>query len=481
MSISNSGQMLSQRVVSATHHALACPDIILEIIEQVPSPSDGPSKARHDNRRMLAALARSCRAFNGPATKVLWSQLDTFFPLLNIFSAFHGHQTVPDTSPPCMISGNILPQEFARFRELGGFLQAVAPSDCICEFDTPNSDVWYYLSRISGGKPLFPSLRELHWAIRQPSSAGILFLLTSSLRRLTICYSDDNQDSDEWQLGQGMLFRTIFDVAPLLTHLTFADINHMLLSACLSNVNNLQGLRVLSLCQNVSVDLDILRSLSSIGSLEELSFAVDIDWLDEPSFSGFSTLKKLEMITMSGSVESARSYLTSFSSPGLRQLTFRIQTELLNVDEIYATCTLFAHRFPSLEDLTWTFLIRPGVPLELALAPLFPLRMTKLSLELIATPTTPPLLTDDLFATLARAWPRLTVLSVVVPDERADALRVATGHITAHTLLALAHAGPVAGGRAQAPDHPARAAHARRGPPGSRAGWGVRGVCADVG
>ena len=140
-----------------------------------------------------------------------------------------------------------------------------------------------------------------------------------------------------------MLFRTVFDIAPLLTHLTFKDVHHTILPTCLSNVAILRGLRAVSLCHDASVDLGILRTLSTMESLEEISFATDIDWLDEPvDFSGFPTLKKLEMSVMSGSAESARSWLNGFSSPGLRQLTLRIHTELLNTNEISAACALFA-------------------------------------------------------------------------------------------------------------------------------------------
>ena len=127
-----------------------------------------------------------------------------------------------------MISGDILPHEFTRFRELVSFVRAVVPSACVCELESANPDVWVYLAQISGGKSLFPHLQELHWAIREPSSTELLFIVSSSLRRLHVCHSLRSSDSREWKLSQSMLFRTIFNVAPHLTHLIISDTNEVL-------------------------------------------------------------------------------------------------------------------------------------------------------------------------------------------------------------------------------------------------------------
>ena len=86
-------------VESATSRALTCPDIILEIIEQTPHLSDDTSSSVCDRRRLLADLALVCKTFNGPATKTLWSRLDSFLPLLAIFSAFDHKNISADLAP----------------------------------------------------------------------------------------------------------------------------------------------------------------------------------------------------------------------------------------------------------------------------------------------------------------------------------------------------------------------------------------------
>ena len=334
-----------------------------------------------------------------------------------------------------MISGEIPANEFSRFCELGRFVQAVVPRyDCVCESTIIDPGTWHYLARVSQGIPLFPSLRELHWTIQDPSSTDILFLVPPSLRCLTICYSGCSSDSREWMLSQEMLFRTIFNTAAQLTQLIIRDVDEALLPACLVHARVLRQLRVEFLEHRTSVGLDTLRAVSSMDSLEELSFSFDAleDLVD---FSGFSALKKLEMTMISGS---ARPIFVAFSSPNLRELTLDSEIEVLKAEEASATSAMLAQSFPSMEDLTWSLSVGDGVPLESALAPLFPLRLAKVSLKVRGLSSSTP--TDDLFATIARSWPGLVELSINIPYQSDDA-GLLPG-ITAHALLAFARGCP---------------------------------------
>ena len=83
---------------SATSRALTCPDIITEIVEQTSHPLDGTLDFQYD-RRLLATLALVCHTFNGPATRALWSRLESFFPLMNILSTFDNKTLDPEDIP----------------------------------------------------------------------------------------------------------------------------------------------------------------------------------------------------------------------------------------------------------------------------------------------------------------------------------------------------------------------------------------------
>ncbi len=439
---------------SATSRAIACPDIIIEIIEQTSLPSHGALRVDPEHeRRLLSALSLVCQAFNKPATKALWSRLDSFHPLLGLFSAFDDRVVSPNSAPtyvsrwnrevphannlhPKMISGDISPHEFSRFRELGSFVRAVVPHDgCVCDLVAINPDVWPYLAQQSGGKSLFPHLRELHWTIQEASGTELLFIVSSSLRRLFVCYGLCSTDSREWMLSQSMLFRTIFNIAPHLTHLLINDIHDALFPACLSNLPALRTLRMVSLDQDEPVNSGVLRMLSSVESLEELSIAVSS--IGHVDFSGFPALKKLDV-----SIEGpSYLFLDAFSSPRLRRLSLRNGPNLTDTDELFMMSTAIAQRFPAIADLelVLSFQVRNGgTSLETALTPLFPLSLIHFSLESSNSLVGP--FTGDLFAALAQSWPHLLELSFVTPQLRDGVLSRAG--ITARTLLALARACP---------------------------------------
>ena len=443
---------------SQTHRALACVDLILEIIEQTSPLSDSTSDARETHRKLLATLALVCKTFNGPATKALWCRLDSFLPLMVIFSAFD-HKKSSTDSPATnvctvnpilcaiivvtddrkkMISGDIPPYEFSRFRELGSYVQAVGPpwTTCVCHTELIDAGSWHYLARLSPGEPLFPYLRELHWTVQDASCTELLFLVSSSLRCLTVCYSGHSADSREWTLSQGMLFRTIFDIAPHLTHLVLRDIEDKLLPACLSHARLLRGLHVTSFDHGVFIGFDTLRIMSAMEALEELSFGFDPLSEDLVDFSGFNALKTLEMTVL---LTPTRLIFDAFSSPNLRKLSLNSRSEVLNHDEASAMATTLAQTFSAMEDLTWTLEIRDDVPMEAVVAPFLPLPLVRVRLEIFGVPESN--LSDEFFATLPESrWSRLIELCVSVPCQPNTVAQLPG--LSARTLLAFAQGCP---------------------------------------
>ena len=291
--------------------------------------------------------------------------------------------------------------------------------------------------RLFQGKPLFPSLQELHWYIQPPVSAGIIFVVTSALRRLTVCYGGDGGNSRTWRYTQQKLFRTIFDAAPKLTYLAVNDTHPAIIPACLSSIQVLDELRVLSLDNAACISSDVLSTLSRLERLEELTFAVKPKEGSLVDFRGFPRLKTLDMSVLNGST---RSIICRFSSPELRKLTLLTPENVVDPDEFLHIATELSKSFPSMEQLSWTFSYPSAAPfevappLETALAPLLPLRMT--SVSLVFDEPIPDALSDETFHVIAKSWPRLVYLRIT--DGFGDTPRPFETNVTWRSLITLA-------------------------------------------
>ncbi|PIL33643.1 hypothetical protein GSI_04266 [Ganoderma sinense ZZ0214-1] len=237
-----------------------------------------------------------------------------------------------------------------------------------------------------------------------------------------------------------MLFRTIFNVTPHLTHLVIRHSHQALFHPCLSNLPILHMVHVVCLDQDEPANVDVLRTLSSVESLEELSIAVGA--IDRVDFCGFPALKKLNVSILSGP---PHAMFDGFFSPRLRELSLLNEHygNSMDIDELLKMSTTLAKCFPAMTDLTLALplSVREGgsASLASALAPLFPLPLSNFSLysqRALASPG----LTDEFFSTLAQSWPHLLEFSVVIPRASDDdALLSGT---TAQSLLSLARGCP---------------------------------------
>ncbi|OCH92360.1 hypothetical protein OBBRIDRAFT_717559, partial [Obba rivulosa] len=76
----------SARVQARAHPALGVYDILCNIFEELASTAS-ISNAYQDMieiRRTLARAARVCKAFYEPALKILWKELNSLMPLLQL-------------------------------------------------------------------------------------------------------------------------------------------------------------------------------------------------------------------------------------------------------------------------------------------------------------------------------------------------------------------------------------------------------------
>ncbi|KAM5537992.1 hypothetical protein V8D89_008468 [Ganoderma adspersum] len=241
-----------------------------------------------------------------------------------------------------------------------------------------------------------------------------------------------------------MLFRSVFhDAAPDLTHLMIYDVGGAIFPACLSHIGVLRKLRVVTLDQDESTSLDVLRTLSSVETLEEL--VIGVDSIDSIDFSGFPEVTKLNINIVRAPLSGPSSQVfDAFSSPHLRQLSLCDRSDAVDTDNLLTTSTTIVRCFPHMSDLSLT-LSSPlrngasGTSLEAALAPLFPLPMAKFSLKIQCSLIAP--LSDGFFTALAQSWPRLRELSIAISQQTNNPSLY--GAVTMQALLALARGCPL--------------------------------------
>ena len=67
------------------HHCLYIPELLHLVFEFIGHSEDHLHRGSQVGRKTLASLARTCHLFSSPALDVLWHDLYSFDPLLNVF------------------------------------------------------------------------------------------------------------------------------------------------------------------------------------------------------------------------------------------------------------------------------------------------------------------------------------------------------------------------------------------------------------
>jgi hypothetical protein len=69
--------------MTPAHHALTVPDVVREIISKL---------AEEDNKQDLFSAAQCCKAFTNPSLDMLWRNMTSIVPLLNLVPGFRQNQ-----------------------------------------------------------------------------------------------------------------------------------------------------------------------------------------------------------------------------------------------------------------------------------------------------------------------------------------------------------------------------------------------------
>ncbi|RPD56084.1 hypothetical protein L226DRAFT_571922 [Lentinus tigrinus ALCF2SS1-7] len=255
-----------------------------------------------EKRRTLARSARVCKAFHGPAIRVLWRRLEDIIPLFRILPSFVNVGRKERGDELYMLTDEVSAEEWDR-------LELYAP--CVSSLGTlPPSrggnpltgraiipSTWAYLTRLAAGKPLLPRLLQLTWVWTSPQSTEILQLATPSLESFELICYDVRTDEEharasrqEEESSIRLMLSAALSAAPNLHDLRLhMGSSHVAIAVPL--IARLPTLRRLYLVN--AVNADALRAVADKALTFLYLHQVDLPDAMVPAFRGFSHLKTL--------------------------------------------------------------------------------------------------------------------------------------------------------------------------------------------
>ncbi|OJT06478.1 hypothetical protein TRAPUB_2671 [Trametes pubescens] len=411
--------------MSTAHAALQITDILEEIVGQLAPEMEWTDEGQ---RRGLAAMSRVSQTFHVPANRVLWTRLPSLFPLLLLLPEFdRAYQARLGEHPtehlPWRLSEPITQENWTRFRARAALVRTLLERGPHWEQGILDEESWSYLTRLSDGAPLLPSLRVLHW---WPATTGedLRLLASPLLRTLALHHILPPEDQSEDRVL--LAVRDMFSNTPTLTEFQLINCHGDFFTRI-----DLTALQKLKAVWHISADTEMqefpmkwlpqddeLLVLAALPALEHLWIELALD--REPDLVGFSSLRTLYIMDNG---YDATHFLPRCASPDLRELTIDfsgvsspVYVESVMGSELPRLCTTIAQRFPQLRCLkverSEAFIADSPETFLAATQPLLVLRdLTTLSLYFGGGAL---VLSDAVFDSFAEAWPALTSLTICV-------------------------------------------------------------------
>ncbi|EIW54363.1 uncharacterized protein TRAVEDRAFT_23458 [Trametes versicolor FP-101664 SS1] len=306
----------------------------------------------------------------------------------------------------------VTPQDCARFRTRAAVARTLLEGDPCWNKGPLDEESWSYLTRLSDGTLLLPSLRVLSCC---PAKTGkeLRLLASPCLQKLVLHHIPSLEDRSEDGVllaVQDMLINT-----PTLTEFELHNSHGDFFTRI-----NFTVLRQLKAVFHPEwfPEADELLVLAALPALERLCIELSLD--REPELAGFHWLKTLHIVDGG---HCTLYFLANCTSPHLRELTIDltglsspVYVESVMGSELPPFCTTISQRFPQLRRLKVeresTFIADNLETFSAATRPLFTLRhLTALYLSFSRGAL---VLSNTIFEAFAEAWPALTSLTICV-------------------------------------------------------------------
>ncbi|OCH87238.1 hypothetical protein OBBRIDRAFT_889953 [Obba rivulosa] len=397
-------------------------------------------------RKALARAARVCKLWSEIALRVLWNELDSAGPLLNLFSTFTPAQ--PEVGRENALLGEVFPFEWARFCGHASHVRRL-------KLDYSDRDLFDGVRILAslvphnGGLPLFPRLVQADFeSISAEEFMALASIVPPTLPVLRLDFGQDFDSGRHWEtlLSKGGPSAFLQSKLPLLQDLQLLLHNPSVLIPRESAIP-FSNIRQINICSGFPIaPLECWAFFALMKNLEELH--IDILNSREELFhiGGFPAIKRLFITTQSW--ESVDYALQSITSKHLK----RVQISRYTVnsfhdgpsalkDTLATLCTKFGRSLRCIEINT-PFRVTDAVDggtvnlVSECLSPLLDLRDLEsvhfgrtTRLESRADSAIHVQLSDDDLDTMAAAWPRLAELRLLLGR---------SAHISTIALTALA-------------------------------------------
>ncbi|OSX58685.1 hypothetical protein POSPLADRAFT_1036263 [Postia placenta MAD-698-R-SB12] len=399
-----------------------------------------------------ATLARVSRTFTDPALNALWRHLESFLPLLKLFSGLNSVTLeCTQTEEGCLASvyyltNNILPAEWDRFQAHIGRVRKIGNHSDLERAIIIHPSVYQQLYLKNRCMALLPHVNETCWHPASILDTELLFIVPRSLEALAIdvrrAYFPLSLDAF---IGKGaglnkdfgVQLRQMLQLTPTLRLLTVSGVGYAALAASVSTCSHLRTLRVVTHGEhNTDAELDI-TFLQAIQSLEYLA-QLRLKWVsmpDSPIFQSYP-LAALQELSIHGDTQSLERLLAILELPMIRSLYLTtypyVRTDeadiiLLQYHEFFAAVAATTLSTLTFLDVCvpeeWGSYPEDGSEANLRFSlrglikPLFQLkRLKKLKLAVTASLSVSP---EDI-RSVANAWPGLKSLVLCPCGQRSS-------------------------------------------------------------
>ncbi|KIJ70599.1 hypothetical protein HYDPIDRAFT_23691 [Hydnomerulius pinastri MD-312] len=325
------------------HRALEVPEILLIIFNSITDHSGNPFCPA------LAALARTCRAFQHPAEEVLWSTLVGITPLYQLLPAeVRKKQKQIWSLTRRTLSGS----NWSRFMECASHVRVITEdSPWVCADREGATVIFPAIARQQYPMLLTPNLRKLKWAAPFRVHSAIHLFLGPSLLSLEF--------GVERFINRVIPLPSLRDTCPKLKHIKITGNGREIAPDIF---NAIRGLRFLETVSCSTLNDDALLELASLPALRHLEF--DMRWSEihldaiqhrfpSDSFRNLQTLrwKDYRLTTL----------MEIFLLPDILPTNLHLEIEwFCTTESLRAFLQSLAARFPRIQHFSLVHDIRAG-------------------------------------------------------------------------------------------------------------------------